>query len=135
MGFGSYAEEYYFYGVQFTIDDDNNLVASLVLDSDYAGTFEQEWLTVTFTNLNDSTYALAENYLSSYQEPEVNLFGIAPKVLTETSENTYGLISGVSDIDKVLPSTDRSHGNAATEVGFEVKTNGTHVTSVSYVSN
>ena len=134
LGFGSYAEEYYFYGVQFTIDDDN-LVASLVLDSDYAGTFEQEWLTVTFTNLNDSTYALAENYLSSYQEPEVNLFGIAPKVLTETSENTYGFISGVSDIDKVLPSTDRGHANTATEVGFEVKTDGTHITSVSYVSS
>lgn len=73
LGFGSYAEEYYFYGVQFTVDDENNLVASLVLDSDFAGSFEEEWLTVTFTNLNDSTYALAENYLSSYQEPEETL--------------------------------------------------------------
>lgn len=73
LGFYNYAIDYYFYSVQFFLNDANQMVAKLILDSDFAGAIDESYLVATFDLINNSSNEKVENYIASYVEPSVKL--------------------------------------------------------------
>lgn len=75
FGYASLAQEYYFYNTVLTLDEEDNLTFTLVVDSDFAssGLIPEENLTGSILDIDEAGDTAIESYIENYKAPDITL--------------------------------------------------------------